>query len=80
MNPPNFPPVGIDQVVATQMMIIQTNGKHGYRIAKSDKTRTQGNTLGPAGDMSRNKASTVGKTTTITTSTTTSSTQLHKHI
>jgi hypothetical protein len=43
-----------------------TNGKHGYRIAKSDKTRTQGNTSGPAGDTARNKASTVGKTTTTT--------------
>jgi hypothetical protein len=60
-----------------------TNGKHGYRIAKSDKTRTQGNTPGPAGDTSRNKASTVGMTTTTTstTSTTTiSSTKLHKYI
>jgi hypothetical protein len=58
-----------------------TNGKHGYRIAKSDKTRTRGNTPGLAGDTSRNKASTVGGTTTTTTSTTTtSSTKLHKYI
>jgi hypothetical protein len=58
-----------------------TNGKHGYRIAKSDKTITRGNTSGPAGDTSRNKTSTVGKTTTTTTSTsTTISTKLHKHI
>jgi hypothetical protein len=59
------------------------NGKHGYRIAKSDKTRTRGNTPGSAGDTLRNKASTVGKTTTTTTTTsttTTSSTKLHKHI
>jgi hypothetical protein len=60
------------------------NGKHGYRNAKSDKTRMRGNTSGPAGDMSRNKASTVGKTTTTTTpttyTTTTSSTKLHKYI
>jgi hypothetical protein len=80
MNPPNPPPVGIDQVVATQMMLIQQNGKHGYRIAKSDKTRMRGNTSGPARDTSRNKASIVGKTTTTpTTTTTTSSTKLHKH-
>jgi hypothetical protein len=38
-----------------------TNGKHGDRIAKLGKTRTRGNTSGPAGDTSRNKASTVGK-------------------
>jgi hypothetical protein len=58
-----------------------TNGKHGYRTAKSDKTRTRGNMSGPTGDTSRNKASTVEKTTTRTTSTTmTSSTKLHKHI
>jgi hypothetical protein len=59
-----------------------TNGKHGYRIAKSDKTRTRGNTSGPVRDTSRNKASTVGKTTTTTpttSSTTTSFTKLHKH-
>jgi hypothetical protein len=58
-----------------------TNGKHGYRIAKSDKTTMRGNMLGPAGDTSRNKASMVRKTTPTTTSTTTtSSTKLHKHI
>jgi hypothetical protein len=58
-----------------------TKGKHGDRIAKLDKTRTRGNTSGLAGDTSRNKASTVGKTTTTTTSTTTTrSTKLHKHI
>jgi hypothetical protein len=43
-----------------------TNGKHGYRNAKSDKARMPGNTSGPAGDTSRNKANTVGKTTTTT--------------
>jgi hypothetical protein len=60
-----------------------TNGKHGYRIAKLNKTKTWGNTSGPAGDTLRNKASTVGKTTTTTpttSTTTTSSTKLHKHI
>jgi hypothetical protein len=60
-----------------------TNGKHCYRNAKSDKARMPGNTSGPAGDTSRNKASTVGKTTTTTpttSTTTTSSTKLHKYI
>jgi hypothetical protein len=73
MNPSDPPPVGIDQVVATQNDANTTNGKHGYRIAKSDKTRMRENTLGPAVDTSRNKASTVGE---ITTTTTTSSTKL----
>jgi hypothetical protein len=57
-----------------------TNGKHSYRNAKSDKTRTRGNTSGPAGDTSRNEANVVGKiiTTTPTTSTTnTISTKLY---
>jgi hypothetical protein len=58
-----------------------TNGKHAYRTAKSDKTRMRGNTSGPAGDTSRNTATTVGKTTTKTTPTTTTtcSTKLHKY-
>jgi hypothetical protein len=36
-----------------------TNGEHSYRNTKSDKTRTPGNTSGPAGNTSRNKANTV---------------------
>jgi hypothetical protein len=83
MNPPNPPLVGIDQVVATPNDGNTTNGKYGYQNAKLDKTRTRGNTSGPAGDTSRNKTVTVGKTTTTTpttSTTTTSSTKLHKHM
>jgi hypothetical protein len=81
MNPPDPPPVGIDQVVATKMMIIQQMANMVTELQKSDKTRTRGNTSRPAGDTSRNKASTVEKTMTTTTSTTTtSSTKLYIYI
>jgi hypothetical protein len=79
MNPPDPPPVGRSSGCHPNDGNT-TNGKHAYRTAKSDKTRMRGNTSGPAGDMSRNKASKVGKTTTTTpTTTTTRSTKLHKY-
>jgi hypothetical protein len=45
MNPPNPPPVGINEVGGCCPNDDNTiNGKHSYRNAKSDKTRTPGNT------------------------------------
>jgi hypothetical protein len=81
MNPPNPPPVGIDQVVATQMMIIKQMANMVTELQKSDYSRTQENTLGLVGDTPRNKASLFVKTTTTTpttSTTTTNSTRLHK--
>jgi hypothetical protein len=79
MNLPNPPLVEINQVVATQMMVIQQMANMVTEM--QNQTRTQGNMSGPAGDTSRNKASTFRKTTrTTTSSTTTSFTKLHKHI
>jgi hypothetical protein len=74
MNPPDPPSVGIDQVVAAQMTVIQQIANMVTENAKSEKARTTGNTSGPAGDTSRNKASTVGKTTTTTPTTSTTTT------
>jgi hypothetical protein len=82
MNSPNPPHVGIDQVVAAQLLVIQLMADMVTEMQKSDKTRTPGNTSGPTGDTPRNKASTIGRTTTTptTSTTTTNSTKLHKHI
>jgi hypothetical protein len=76
MNPPNPPPVEIDQVVAAQRLVIQqltdlvTEMQNQIRQEREEIRQVQ----------PRNKASAVGETTTTTSTTTTSSTKLHKHI